>query len=172
MIVIMSIGGLRNMRGRSILVVFFEILFPSHLMQCDGTAHVVATCQVSIGQRWACPSTRPLVFRCFSFASGKVLKAFLFLFLLLHVIFLHFLPANLSLSKLELPRSFSFSGTILSNPFHFLFNALMVEFYEVRNLFPFVSFFFARLGSFLEASSGYHPQVGLWSLGIVPLNQF
>ena len=38
----------------------------------------------------------------------------------------------------------------------------MVEFFEVRNLCPSVSFFFARLGAFLEASSGHCPHVGLF----------
>ena len=38
----------------------------------------------------------------------------------------------------------------------------MVEFFEVRNLYPSVSFFFARLGAFLKASSSHCPHVGLF----------
>lgn len=38
----------------------------------------------------------------------------------------------------------------------------MVDFSEDRNLCPSVSFFFARLGAFLETSSGHRPYVGLF----------
>ena len=38
----------------------------------------------------------------------------------------------------------------------------MVDFSEVRSLFTLVSFFFARLGAFLETSSGQYPHVGLF----------
>ena len=64
------------MRGRSILVKAFEILFPSHLMRCDDVACVVATCQVLVGLTWTHPSTRPLVFLRFNFSFGGVYKLF------------------------------------------------------------------------------------------------
>lgn len=38
----------------------------------------------------------------------------------------------------------------------------MVDFSEVRTLFPSVSFFFTHLGAFLESSSGHRPHVGLF----------
>lgn len=39
----------------------------------------------------------------------------------------------------------------------------MVDYSEVRNLSPNVSFFFARLGTFLESSGGHCPQVELFT---------
>ena len=38
----------------------------------------------------------------------------------------------------------------------------MVDFFEIKFLSPSVSFFFARLGDFLESSSGHHPTMGLF----------
>ena len=38
----------------------------------------------------------------------------------------------------------------------------MVDFSEVRSLFPLVSFFFVRLGAFLETSSGQRPHIDLF----------
>ena len=39
----------------------------------------------------------------------------------------------------------------------------MVDYSEIRHLYPSVSFFFARLGAFLESSGGCRPQVGLFA---------
>lgn len=39
----------------------------------------------------------------------------------------------------------------------------MVDYSKVRNLSPYVSFFFARLGTFLESSSGNYPQVEIFA---------
>ena len=39
----------------------------------------------------------------------------------------------------------------------------MVDYSEVRNLSPSISFFFARLGDFLKSSGGHCPQVELFA---------
>lgn len=40
---------------------------------------------------------------------------------------------------------------------------LMVDYFEIRHLSPFISFFFAYFGTFLESSGGRYPQVGLFT---------
>ena len=49
MIIITCIDDLMNIKGRIVLVMAFEILFLSYLMQHDDTARVVATCRMLVG---------------------------------------------------------------------------------------------------------------------------
>ena len=120
-------------------------------------------CQELVGWTWACPSTSLLVFLCFGFFYGGCFKrlffsSFFFSSLFSCISSLQIFPSPsssfLGLFLFQVRSSLIFSS--------FFFNVLMVEFFEVRNFCPSISFFFARLRAFLEDSSGHRPQVGLF----------
>ena len=71
-------------------------------------------------------------------------------------------------SSIVLPPSPSFLAFLLkydSPPSHtyFFVYALMVDYSKITYIFPSVSFFFSRLGAFLEPSSGHCPRVRLFA---------
>lgn len=139
----------------------FGISFLSHLVRCDGAARVVATCHVLIGWTWR--ASRPnLWFSCDSNFWGHLLKFFP-PFLLIPSISSPFFY-NSSSFELKFSLAFRLKYAFVFLYLNFtLFHVLMVDYSEVRHLFPSVSFFFARLRAFLESSGGHYPQVDLFA---------
>ena len=74
-------------------------------------------------------------------------------------------PSHIPLLLLRYTQSLEFETK--REFLHFLhsetpFSLLMVDFDFIRKETPFVSFFFARFGVFLESFGGHRPQVGLF----------
>ena len=139
MIVITCIDSLRNANGHLVPDMAFGILFLSHLMRCNGTARIMATCCV-IGWKWRASRWNLWFSSDFNF-WWHLLKLFSPSYLLISSIFSPFFY-NFSSSKLEFSLAF-----LLRNDFVFLylnftlFHVLMVDYSKVGNLSPSVIFF-------------------------------